>query len=232
AGALVSTFASYVLEKKLARQPERFGRGAIEGLSGPEASNNAAAQSAFVPLLSLGIPPNAVMGVVLGALMIQGIAPGPRLATDHPEIFWGVIASMLFGNIMLVILNVPMVRLFVSLLRVPTRILAPCILLFCAVGAYSINNNMVDVAVAMICGVLGYVLRRTGFDPVPLLIAFVLGGILEKSVRQALLIGYGSPYVFVERPIALSLLVVAALLLLLPLARQIIAVVQPRSQST
>lgn len=232
AGALVSTFASYVLEKKLSREPERFGQGAIEGLAGPEASNNAAAQSAFVPLLSLGIPPNAVMGVVLGALMIQGIAPGPRLATDHPEIFWGVIASMLFGNVMLVILNVPMVRLFVSLLRVPTRILAPCILLFCMVGAFSINNNMVDVAVAMLCGLLGYVLRRTGFDPVPLLIAFVLGGILEKAVRQALLIGYGSPYVFVERPIALSLLVVAALLLLLPLARHLVAVLQPRSQST
>ena len=223
AGALLSTFASYLLEKKLALDPERFGKGAVEGVAGPEAANNAAAQSAFVPLLSLGIPPNAVMGVLLGALMIQGVAPGPKLMTDRPDIFWGVIASMLFGNIMLIILNVPLVRVFVSLLRVPTHYLAPVILLFCAVGAFSANNNMVDVAVVMVCGVLGFGLRRAGFDPVPLLIAFVLGGILEKAVRQALLIGYGSPAVFFERPISLGLMLAAAAMLLLPLLRAVLA---------
>ena len=220
AGALVASFASYVMEKRLAREPGRFGHGAVEGLAGPEAANNAAAQSAFIPLLSLGIPPNAVMGVVLGALMIQGVAPGPKLAIDRPDIFWGVIASMLFGNLMLIVLNVPMVRVFVSLLRVPTSLLAPSILLFCVVGAYSANNSMVDVAVAMAFGVFGYGLRRTGFDPVPLLIAFVLGGVLEKTLRQALLIGYGSPAVFLERPIALALLVAAALMLCVPLLRR------------
>lgn len=223
AGALVASFGSYVLEKKLSREPQRFGKGAIEGLAGPEAANNAGAQSAFIPLLSLGIPPNAVMGVVLGALMMQGVAPGPKLATDRPDIFWGVIASMLFGNLMLVVLNVPLVRVFVSLLRVPASLLAPGILLFCAVGAYSVNNSMADVIIAMVCGLLGWGLRRGGFDPVPLLIAFVLGGILEKAVRQALLIGYGSPMVFVQRPIALAMLVLAVALLLLPVLRRVIA---------
>ncbi len=219
AGALVSSFASYVVEKKLAARPERFGKGAVAGLAGPEAANNASAQSAFIPLLSLGIPPNAVLGVVLGALMIQGVAPGPKLIVERPDVFWGVIASMVVGNFMLVVLNVPMVRVFVSLLAVPRRYLVPSILLFCALGAYSINNSLVDVTVAMATGVLGFILRRTGFDPVPLLIAFVLGGILEKAVRQALLIGYGSPAIFVERPISLFLLVIALAILLLPLAR-------------
>jgi len=223
AGALLSSFGSYMLEKKISRHPERFGKGAVAGLAGPEAANNAAAQSAFVPLLSLGIPPNAVLGVVLGALMIQGVAPGPKLATEHPEIFWGVIASMLFGNIMLIILNVPLVRVFVSLLRVPAHYLAPCILLFCAIGAYSLSNSMVDVVVAMGAGVVGFCLRRGGFDPVPLLIASVLGGILEKSVRQALLIGYGSPMVFLERPISLALLICTAFLLVIPFLRILFA---------
>ena len=222
AGALVASFASYVLEKKVAIDPSRFGKGAIEGVAGPEAANNAAAQSAFIPLLSLGIPPNAVMGVVLGALMIQGVAPGPKLVTDRPDIFWGVIASMLFGNLILIVLNVPLVRVFVSLLRMPTSLLAPIILLFCTIGAYSANNSMVDVAIAMGCGVIGYGLRRNGFDPVPLLIAFVLGGILEKTVRQALLIGYGSPSIYLNRPIALGLLLAAGAMLCFPLVRKAI----------
>ena len=232
AGALVASFASYVIEKKMARDPSRFGKGAIEGVAGPEAANNAAAQSAFIPLLSLGIPSNAVMGVVLGALMIQGVAPGPKLATDRPEIFWGVIASMLFGNLILIILNVPLVRVFVSLLRMPTALLAPAILLFCTVGAYSANNSMVDVAIAMACGVLGYALRRNGFDPVPLLIAFVLGGILEKTVRQSLLIGYGSPAVYLDRPIAFALLLAAAAMLCFPLVRKALAARFPASSTS
>ncbi len=230
AGALVASFASYLVEKKLARQPERFGKGAIEGLAGPEAANNAAAQSAFIPLLALGIPPNAVMGVVLGALMIQGVAPGPKLAVDRPDIFWGVIASMLVGNFFLVVLNVPLVKVFVALLRVPASLLAPGILLFCAIGAYSVNNSGADVVVAMTCGVAAFALRRAGFDPVSLLIAFVLGSILEKSVRQALLIGYGSPTVFLQRPIALAMLCLAVLLLLLPLLRRVLAWRFPATQ--
>ena len=160
------------------------------------------------------------MGVVLGALMIQGVAPGPKLVTDRPDIFWGVIASMLFGNLILIVLNVPLVRVFVSLLRMPTSLLAPIILLFCTIGAYSANNSMVDVAIAMGCGVIGYGLRRNGFDPVPLLIAFVLGGILEKTVRQALLIGYGSPSIYLNRPIALGLLLAAGAMLCFPLVRK------------
>jgi putative tricarboxylic transport membrane protein len=220
AGALLGSFASYVLEKRLASDPSRFGKGAIQGVAGPEAANNAAAQSAFIPLLSLGIPPNAVMGVVLGALMMQGVAPGPKLAVERPDIFWGVIASMLIGNLILMVLNVPLVRLFVALLRVPSKLLAPAILLFCAIGAFSVSNSLADVVIAMVCGVLGWLLRRAGFDLVPLLLAFVLGGILEKSLRQALLIGYGSPAVFLERPIALGMLMLALVVLLIPLLRQ------------
>jgi putative tricarboxylic transport membrane protein len=218
-GALVASFASYVVEKRLARDPSRFGHGAIAGVAGPEAANNAAAQASFVPLLALGIPANVVMAVILGALMIHGIAPGPKLAQMQPQLFWGVIASMFVGNVMLVALNVPLVGLFVRLLRVPTHYLAPLIVLFCVVGAYSLRGSAVDVALMGIFGVLGWGARKIDLDPAPFLLAFVLGALFETSIRQALLIGIGNPAIFVTRPIAATLLALAALVLLWPIVR-------------
>ena len=216
-GALISSFASYALEKRLARPDTRFGEGAIEGVAGPEAANNAAAQASFIPLLSLGIPSNVVMGVILGALMIQGIAPGPMLMMEQPSLFWGVIASMFIGNLFLVVLNIPLLPVFVALLRVPERILLPLILLFCVVGAYSLKNSAVDVTTMIIFGIVGFALRRGGLDAAPLMLAFVLGELFERSFRQALLIGGGSPSIFIEKPISLALLSVAAILLCMPL---------------
>ncbi len=222
-GALIASFASYVLEKRVSRHPERFGTGAIEGVAGPETANNAAAQASFVPLLSLGIPSNVVMGVLMGALMIHGITPGPMLMQTQPALFWGVIVSMFIGNLMLIVLNVPLLPVFVALLRIPQRILSPLILVFCVVGAYSLNNSPADVAVMAVFGVVGFGMRKARLDPAPFLLAFVLGGLFERSFRQALLIGGGSPLIFVQKPISLTLLIVAAGLLLLPLLRFVFA---------
>ena len=221
-GVLMSSFASYVMEKKLAKDPTRFGKGAIAGVAGPEAANNAAAQGGFVPLLALGIPPNVVMGVMMGALMIQGVAPGPMLAQTRPDLFWGVITSMFIGNTMLIILNVPLVGVFVQLLKVPYRLLAPLIMLVCVVGAYSLNNNPSDVIVMMIADIAGWLMRKVKLDPAPLLIAVVLGDQLEASVRQSLLIGYGSPHVFLESPVAVIFLVAAFGIVVWPLARKLL----------
>ena len=220
-GALIASFASYVMEKRLSRKPERFGKGAIEGLAGPESANNAAAQASFIPLLCLGIPANAVIGVIMGGLLMQGVVPGPRLITDHPELFWGVIASMLIGNAMLIVLNVPLIRVFVLLLRIPSAMMAPSILIFCVIGAFSINNSLFDVGVVTICGFLAYGLRKSGFDLAPLLLAFLLGSLLEENLRQGLILGFGSPVLFVTSPISLAFLVIAALTLTLPLMRQL-----------
>jgi putative tricarboxylic transport membrane protein len=222
-GALIASFASYVMEKRLSRTPERFGKGAIAGVAGPEAANNSAAQATFIPLLALGIPSNVVLGVILGALMIHGIAPGPALLSSHPDLFWGVIASMLVGNALLVILNLPLLPIFVALLRIPQTILLPLILLFCVVGAFSINNNTLDIVAMGAFGLAGYVLRKGGFDPAPLVLAFVLGPLFERSVRQALLIGYGSPTIFVTQPIAAAFVAAAALVLLYPLMRRLLS---------
>ena len=218
-GALISSFAAYVMERRLAKDPSRFGQGAIEGVAGPESANNAAAQASFVPLLALGIPSNVVMGVMVGALMIQGIAPGPLLAAQHPELFWGVIASMFIGNLMLLVLNIPLLPAFVALLRVPQRLLAPLILLFCIVGAYSLQNSAFDVMMVGIFGVLGFLMRLVRLDPAPFMLAFVLGELLEKSLRQALLLGMGSPRILFEKPISAALLAFAALVLLWPLLK-------------
>jgi putative tricarboxylic transport membrane protein len=219
-GALIASFASYVMEKRWSKTPEVFGHGAIEGVAGPESANNSAAQSAFVPLLCLGIPSNAVMGVIMGALLIHGVTPGPKLIVEHPQLFWGVVTSMLIGNLMLVILNVPLVGVFVSLLRIPNAILSPLILLFCVIGAYSLNNNATDVVVMMLFGGLGYGLRKLHFDAAPMLLAFVLGSIFEKSLRQALIIGYGDWLTFVHRPISAAFLAVTLLLVGWPLLRR------------
>ncbi len=212
-GATLSSFSSYVLERRLAKNPERFGQGAIEGVAGPESANNAAAQSSFVPLLSLGIPANAVMAVILGALLVQGIQPGPQLIAKRPDLFFGVIASMLIGNLMLIVLNVPLISIFVQLLRVPGSILAPLIIVFCVVGAYTLSNSVPEVIIMIGFGIAGYLMRKIDLDPAPLVLAFVLGNILETNFRQALLVGRGTLSLFHTRPIAAGLLLCCAALI-------------------
>lgn len=222
-GALIASFASYIIEKKLSRRPEQFGKGAVEGLAGPEAANNAAAQGAFIPLLSLGIPANAVTALMLGALMIQGVTPGPKLATDNPTLYWGTITSLFTGNLMLLVLNIPLLWLFVLLLRIPQFVLSPLIVLFCLVGAYSVANSPLDVVLVALLGLAGYVLRKANYDPAPLVIAFVLGPIFEKAFRQSLLLGYGSPRIFLERPISATLVACCVFMLSWPLLRRLYA---------
>ena len=212
-GATLASFSSYVLERRLAKHPERFGHGAIEGVAGPETANNAAAQSSFVPLLSLGIPANAVMAVILGALLVQGIQPGPQLIANRPDLFFGVIASMLIGNLMLIVLNVPLISIFVQLLRVPGSILAPLIIVFCVVGAYTLSNSVVEVIIMIGFGIVGYLMRKIDLDPAPLVLAFVLGNILETNFRQSLLVGKGTLALFYTRPIAAFLLVACVALI-------------------
>jgi len=215
-GAVIASFVSYLVEKKISRRPDEFGHGAIEGVAGPEAANNAAAQASFIPLLCLGIPANAVIGVIMGALLIHGVTPGPRLVAEHPAIFWGVIASMFIGNLMLVVLNIPLVGLFVSLLRVPQGIMSVMIVLFCTIGSFSLSNSLFDVGAMIAFGFLGYGLRKAGFDVAPLLLAYVLGGMFEQSLRQGLIIGYGSPLIFLQSPISAAFLVLAALVIVVP----------------
>jgi putative tricarboxylic transport membrane protein len=213
-GAIISSFASYATEKKISKHPERFGKGAIEGVAGPESANNAAAQGAFIPLLTLGIPPNVVMALLLGALMIHGVTPGPLLIPRNPEIFWGIAASMYIGNIMLLILNLPMIGLWVQVLKVPYKVLFPLILLFCLIGAYSINNSTFDVAIMLAFGVLGYLMRKYKFEGAPMVLAFVLGPMLENSLRQSLLLSDGSFFIFFTRPISAGGMIACFLMLL------------------
>lgn len=204
------------MEKKLSRHPEQFGQGAIEGVAGPESANNAAAQGAFVPLMILGIPSNGIMAILLGAIMLHGVTPGPLLIKDAPQLFWGLICSMYLGNVLLIILNVPLIRVFVSILKIPYSILSSMILIFCFVGAYSINNNPADVIMVSIFGLIGYLFRRLEFDTAPLLLAFVLGPILEKSFRQTLLMGMGNPLFLFSRPVSIGLIVFWIVILLYP----------------
>ena len=218
-GATLASFSAYVVERRLAKEPERFGQGAIEGVAGPESANNAAAQSSFVPLLSLGIPANAVMAVILGALLVQGITPGPTLIANRPDLFFGVIASMLIGNLMLVVLNVPLISIFVLLLRVPGSILAPLIIVFCVVGAYTLSNSVAEVVIMIGFGIAGYLMRKIDLDPAPLVLAFVLGNILETNFRQALLVGKGTLSLFYTRPIAAVLIAASLALVALQVAR-------------
>jgi putative tricarboxylic transport membrane protein len=201
-GAVISSLVSYAVEKKTSKHPEEFGRGAIQGVAGPESANNSAASASFIPLLTLGIPGNASIAMIFAALLIQGVQPGPFLITEHPDVFWGVVASMYIGNVMLLILNLPMVGIWVQLLRVPYAILAPIIVLFCCVGVYSVRNTVFDIWVMGIFGIIGYLFRKVRLEPGPLILAFVLGPILERSLRQALLISAGSPSIFFKRPIS------------------------------
>ncbi len=214
-GPTLAAFSSYTLEKKISRTPERFGKGAVEGVAAPESANNAAAQTSFIPMLTLGIPSNAVMALMVGAMIIQGIQPGPEVMTKKPDLFWGMIASMWIGNLMLVIINLPMIGMWVKLLTVPYRFLAPAILLFCAIGAYSLQNSTFHVQQVAIFGVMGYIFSRLGCECAPFLLGLVLGPQMEEYFRRAMLLSRGDPSVFIQRPISLGLLIATAILLLL-----------------
>lgn len=215
AGVIMATFMTYTAEKKLSKHPEEFGKGAIEGVAAPEAAHTAAAAGSFVPLLALGIPGNITMGLLLGALIVHGVTPGPLLMTQHPEIFWGVIASMYLGQVMLVILNVPLVGVWAKVAMIPGRILIPVILLCCLIGAYSTNNSGVDVVIMTCFGILGFVLRKFGYELAPLVLALLLGPLLETNFRNALTMSDGSFMIFATRPISGVVLAVAAVLLIL-----------------
>jgi putative tricarboxylic transport membrane protein len=221
-GAIIASFISYALEKRLSRHPERFGHGAVAGVAGPESANNAAATGSFIPLLTLGIPGNASIAMIFVALMIHGVRPGPMLLADKPEIFWGLVASMYLGNVMLLVLNLPLIGLWVKLLQVPYPLLAPFIVVFVVVGAFSVNNSVFDVGITVAFGLLGYLLRKLGFEPAPLVLAMILGPQLEASLRRSLIYSRGDFAVFVQRPIAAALLVLAALMLFTPLARRML----------
>jgi putative tricarboxylic transport membrane protein len=219
---VLGPFASYTLEKKLAEDPSRFGRGAIEGVAGPESANNAGAQTAFIPLLTLGIPPNAVMALMVGAMTIHGIVPGPQIMTKQPHLFWGMIASMWIGNLMLLIINLPLIGLWVRFLKVPYRLMFPSIVLLCCIGIYSVNNSPTEVVMTAGFGMFGYALLKFGFEPAPLLLGFVLGRLMEEKLRQALVISRGHFTTFVDcpfwsgscgRPISTVLLILSVIIL-------------------
>ena len=217
-GPALSSFATYMLEKKIAKDPSRFGRGAIEGVAAPEAANNAAAQTAFIPMLTLGIPATATMALMLAALTLQGVATGPQVMLEKPDLFWGLIASMWIGNCLLVVLNLPLVGLWVKLLTVPYRWLFPSVILFCCIGNYSVSNNPFDVYLCALIGVLGYVLVKLECEPAPLLLGYVLGPLLEENLRRALLIARGDPTVFFTRPISAAFMIATVVILVVMVA--------------
>ena len=213
-GASIASFMSYALEKRVAKDPSRFGKGAIEGLTAPEAANNAAAQTAFVPTLSLGIPGDAVMALMLGALIMHGIQPGPRLMTEQPELFWGLIVSFGIGNLILLILNIPMIGIWVAILKIPYRMLYPAILVFIGLGVYSVNSNTFDILMVAVIGLMGYGMMVMRFEAAPLLLGFVLGPLMEENLRRALLISRGQMSTFIDRPISATLLALSLALVL------------------
>lgn len=212
-GAVLSPFASYAIEKRVSKHPERFGNGAIEGVAGPESANNAAAQTSFIPLLTLGLPASAVMALMVGAMTIQGINPGPQVMTTRPDLFWGMIVSMWVANVMLLIINLPLIRIWVSFLKVPYRLLFPAILVMCSIGVYSLSNSTSEVILCALIGLVGYLLFKFRFEPAPLLLGFVLGGMIEENLRRALIIARGDVTVFVREPISLVLLLATVALL-------------------
>jgi TctA family transporter len=222
-GPAIASFGSYMLEKKLAADPSRFGKGAIEGVAAPEAANNADAQCKFIPMLTLGLPASGVMALMLGALTIQGIQPGPEVMSQRPELFWGLIASMWIGNLMLVVLNLPLIGLWVKLLRVPYRLLFPAIMAFSAIGVYSVNNSSFEIYLTALFGIFGFVCVKLGFPAAPLLLGYVLGPMMEENLRRSMLMSGGDPSVFVTRPISLAFIVATVLILVvmvLPAVRQ------------
>ncbi len=212
-GSSIAAFVSYAVEKRIARDPGRFGRGAVEGVSAPEAANNAAAQTAFIPTLTLGIPGDAVLALMLGALILHGIIPGPGLIAAQPALFWGLVASFVLGNLMLLVLNLPLIGLWISILRIPYRLLYPAILVFICIGVFSIRNSVFDIWLVLIFGAVGYGMRLLRFEPAPLLLGFILGPLLEQYLRRAMTVSRGDPMIFVERPISAAFLGLAAVLL-------------------
>lgn len=214
-GAILGSFAAYSLEKRLSKHPQKFGQGAIEGVAGPESANNAGAQTSFIPMLTLGIPSSPVMALMIGAMIIQGITPGPNVVNEEPALFWGIIASMWVGNLMLVLLNLPLIGIWVRLLTVPYHLLFPAIMAFCCIGVYTVNSNAFDLYAMALFGFAGYLLVKLDFEPAPLLLGFILSPMLEENLRRAMLLSRGDPVVFVTRPISAGLLIVAAILLLL-----------------
>jgi putative tricarboxylic transport membrane protein len=214
-GALLASFGAYTLEKKVSKNPEKFGKGAIEGVAGPEAANNAGAQTSFIPMLTLGIPGNAVMALMIGALMIQGIAPGPQVMNEKPQLFWGLIASMWVGNLMLVVLNLPLIGMWIKLLTVPYRYLYPSILVFMAIGVFSLSNNPWDVLVMALFGIFGYVCVKLECEPAPLILGFILGPLMEENLRRAMLLSRGDPMTFFVKPISLGFMIASAILLVI-----------------
>jgi TctA family transporter len=213
-GPTIAAFSAYSLEKKVSRTPDRFGQGAIEGVAAPESANNAAAQACFIPMLSLGIPPNALMALMIGAMMVHGITPGPEIITKQPQLFWGLIASMWLGNLMLVILNLPLIGIWVRLLQVPYSFLFPTILILCCIGTYTLNSSAGDVMIMTVFGVIGYAFRKLDCEPAPLLLGLVLGPMLEENFRRAMVLSNGDWFVFVRRPISFAFLLLAVALLL------------------
>jgi len=216
--ASASSFVSYAVEKRVARDPSRFGKGAIEGVAAPEAANNAAAQTAFIPTLTLGVPGDAVLALMLGALIIHGIIPGPGLIAQQPALFWGLVASFVLGNLLLLVLNLPLIGLWISILRIPYRLLYPAILVFICIGVYSIRNSVFDIWLVLIFGAIGYGMRLLRFEPAPLLLGFILGPLLEQYLRRAMTVSRGDPMIFLERPISAAFLGLAAVLLVWSLA--------------
>src|SRR5438874_797638 len=214
-GATLSAFAAYALEKRSSRNAAEFGHGAVEGVAGPESANNAGAQTSFIPMLTLGIPGNAVMALMIGALTIHGIQPGPQILTERPTMFWGMVASMWIGNLMLVIINLPLIGMWVQLLRLPYRFLYLSILLFCAIGVYTVGNSPFAVLLAALFGVIGYVFVRLDCEPAPMILGFVLGPLMEDNLRRAMRISSGDPMIFINRPISFGLLIAAAILLVI-----------------
>ena len=212
-GAVLASFAAYTVEKKVSRHPEEFGRGAIAGVAGPESANNAGAMTSFIPMLTLGIPPNAVMALMVGAMTIHNIQPGPQVMTRNPELFWGLVASMYIGNVMLLILNLPLISIWIKLLLVPYRLLYPAILMFCAIGVYSVQNNTIDVLLTIPLGIMGYMFMKLGCEPAPLMLGFILGPMMEENLRRSMLLSLGDPTVFFTRPLSAVLLLMAAALL-------------------
>jgi putative tricarboxylic transport membrane protein len=219
-GAVIASFASYAIEKKVAKHPEEFGHGAIQGVAGPEAANNSAAGASFIPLLCLGIPANPVMAILLGALMIHGLQPGPLLMTSAPDLFWGTIVSMYIGNAMLLVLNLPLIPIWVKLLKVPYFLLYPLILLFCLIGSYSLENSVADVIIMLILGIMGFLMKKFHYDGAPLILALVLGQKLETSLRRSLIMSQGDFSIFITRPISVVFLIIAAVLLIIPIITQ------------
>lgn len=213
-GGTIASFVSYSLEKRVSKHPEEFGKGAIEGVAGPETANNAGAVGAYVPLFALGIPPNVVLAILVGAFMMHGLTPGPRIIIDHPEIFWGTVASMYLGNIMLLALNLPLIGIWVKILKVPYRVLMPLIILCCIVGVYSVNYNIWDIVIMVICGFIGYILTKFGYEGAPLMLAYVLGPMMEQAFRQSLIISKGSFSIFLVRPISVACLILGAFLII------------------